>query len=515
VQSELDCTLYFILFRWECDLKALFTKRITRENERILLFSASIVFVILMLFLSVYTSPIYPYDFGEDAALFSLLGKGIVNGKIIYRDLFDHKGPILFFIQALGYFLGGHTGIWGLQCCFGIANMLILYALWKLLHTGRHTPTLFECLVVFIAGYTVFFYTFERGNLSEEYSLPFISGCLYLFIRYAADVQNTKEHPYIYSVFYGISLSVLFLMRLNNAVTVCAGILSIFCYLVYHKRFQNLLMNLAFGMVGCMIVFIPVILYFSMHSALSEMMYATFTYNFRYAETIAHNASLGLSAFTLYMPIAISCGMILAHCRRNRHIQFADVLIGLIVLMNLISLLIANRFPHYFTIFIPIYILVLSNYWKPKGQRVLTGLLVICMLFNLFSGGRNFGSSFYRNLITHDPEIQHSIINQDMNRIPDDKRDSVIGYNIPAAYYWNGDIIPCYQYYTHQEWWSQANPDIYTEFLDWLTVSTPSWLLLLPDEDDEGLLKIVDQNYDFQFSDEYLVFYRVKDEHHS
>ena len=88
-------------------------------------------FVLGMFFFSAYTSPLYPNYYGADSALFTLLGKGISEGKIIYKDLFDHKGPILFFIEAAGYSMGKTTGIFILQCLFGIINLAVLYNIWS------------------------------------------------------------------------------------------------------------------------------------------------------------------------------------------------------------------------------------------------------------------------------------------------------------------------------------------------------------------------------------------------
>ena len=52
------------------------------------------------------TSPLYS-DWGYDSAMFQTIGKYWAQGHLPYVELFDHKGPIIFFINALGYALGG------------------------------------------------------------------------------------------------------------------------------------------------------------------------------------------------------------------------------------------------------------------------------------------------------------------------------------------------------------------------------------------------------------------------
>ena len=56
------------------------------------------------LFFSKTTSPLYT-DVGYDSAMFQTIGKYWAQGYLPYVDLFDHKGPLIFFINAVGYAL--------------------------------------------------------------------------------------------------------------------------------------------------------------------------------------------------------------------------------------------------------------------------------------------------------------------------------------------------------------------------------------------------------------------------
>ena len=47
------------------------------------------------------TSPLW-FFVGEDSGVFKSFGQAIIQGKVIYKDIFDNKGPILYFINALG-----------------------------------------------------------------------------------------------------------------------------------------------------------------------------------------------------------------------------------------------------------------------------------------------------------------------------------------------------------------------------------------------------------------------------
>lgn len=47
----------------------------------------------------------------SDASIFEYFGYAMSNGEVLYKDLFDHKGPIIFLINYFGFILNGEFGI--------------------------------------------------------------------------------------------------------------------------------------------------------------------------------------------------------------------------------------------------------------------------------------------------------------------------------------------------------------------------------------------------------------------
>ena len=83
--------------------------QLSEESRQLLLWSCFSIF--LMLICAGSSSPLYPHYIGADASVFLTVTKGILNGKIPYIDLFDHKGPIFYWMETIGYFFGGRTGV--------------------------------------------------------------------------------------------------------------------------------------------------------------------------------------------------------------------------------------------------------------------------------------------------------------------------------------------------------------------------------------------------------------------
>ena len=97
------------------------------DKKSILWCFPALAFALLLCF-SYSTSPLYQY-MGFDSAIFKTIGLGILQGKLPYTDLFDHKGPVIFYIDALGQWLiPGKAGIFLLQI---LSLSLALYFIFR------------------------------------------------------------------------------------------------------------------------------------------------------------------------------------------------------------------------------------------------------------------------------------------------------------------------------------------------------------------------------------------------
>lgn len=88
-----------------------------------------ILSIFFLLIFSGSTSPLYNMS-GVDSSIFVMMGKMFLEGKTPYVDFFDHKGPILILVEALGLSLypSGNTGIFIIQIInLTIAQILIFH----------------------------------------------------------------------------------------------------------------------------------------------------------------------------------------------------------------------------------------------------------------------------------------------------------------------------------------------------------------------------------------------------
>ena len=69
-------------------------------RKRCLLIYCFLTAALVLLFCSK-SSPLYPMNDWVDVQCFMTLGKGMLNGLVPYVDLYEQKGPVLYFSYAI------------------------------------------------------------------------------------------------------------------------------------------------------------------------------------------------------------------------------------------------------------------------------------------------------------------------------------------------------------------------------------------------------------------------------
>ncbi len=132
-----------------------------------------IILVALFLF-SPANTPVLPRDEG----VFVYIGQGILEGKLPYRDLWDHKGPLIYYIDALGLWIGQHS-LWGIWLVEAIVLAISLLLLYRLLRRVLGGEAAMLGLLLWLAGFAIVL----GGNIVEEFAIPLAVLALCLGMR--------------------------------------------------------------------------------------------------------------------------------------------------------------------------------------------------------------------------------------------------------------------------------------------------------------------------------------------
>ena len=141
-----------------------------------------LVALLAMAFVICMRSPLNPFAKDlvteTDSSVFKYIGWRMANGEVPYKDIFDHKGILLYFINYLGTLLSFHRGVWLIEYIFMFLSLGLSYKIF------RKFCKPFSSLLATLLAFSPLYAYFEGGNLTEEYALPFILLSVYVFVDF-------------------------------------------------------------------------------------------------------------------------------------------------------------------------------------------------------------------------------------------------------------------------------------------------------------------------------------------
>lgn len=171
----------------------------------------SLVCAALALCVATTSSSLYATNFWTDTNIYFTIGRGMTQGLMPYRDLFDHKGPLLYMIYALAALISD-TSFIGVFCLEVISLAAMLFAGYKtvrLYGEGR----LAVLSIPLVAMVTVTCTAFTQGGSAEEFCLPALSVALYAALR---RMHTEDAHPARLHGLFGAAMGWVFLIKYTD-----------------------------------------------------------------------------------------------------------------------------------------------------------------------------------------------------------------------------------------------------------------------------------------------------------
>ena len=234
-----------------------------------------ILFLLLAAFILDAGNPLFDKP-ARDGGFFLYAGSQILSGKIPYLDFWDSKGPAIFYINALGLFLGqgSRWGIWGLEFVFIFIWIAVIYKV--LLKKWGQGAAVFGVIIAAFGLRVVFGY----GNYTEEYALLFNALALYLFFALIDSEDSNRSWKYFWiGALFGISFS----FRANNIGGLFGILLSVFIFNLLNRKTFEALKTVLFVLAGFITPLLLWTLFFQIWDAAQDMIYASIIFNFSYA----------------------------------------------------------------------------------------------------------------------------------------------------------------------------------------------------------------------------------------
>lgn len=298
-------------------------------------------FLVVFLFYVYVTNPLNAQlpaniTLGFDNHVFATMGWSWHAGSIPYRDIFDHKGPVIYLLNALGFTLH-QNNLLGIYCIELIFLFLTLFFIFITLKDDL----LSVCITLFALPtlYLMVFDGSEGGNMTEEYTALFAVLSVWLYV-------TKRPVPALRLIAYGALGALCVLTKFNMAFMP----LVVFILEIYRLRKLSALIWCALGFTA---VCLPFTLYFYAKDALGDFINSYILFNLTYVDhagipfyatippTIKYHPALILAMVFLLRLIYLNCS------RR--------VFVGAVIMLVFCLLLTTgngNLYNHYFVIFL-------------------------------------------------------------------------------------------------------------------------------------------------------------------
>ena len=225
------------------------------------------------------SSFLFPYNNWDDVNSYFTMGKGMMNGMVIYRDLYDQKGPFLYLLYGIGYLLS-HKTFLGIFFFEIVAGTIFLFFAFKLIK--RHSSlTVAVVFIPLLAGAVYSSRSFYWGGAAEEFCLPALSYTLYILDIFMHPQNKTESDLISDSKTYftiGILTGVVALVKYTMmGFFFSFAVISIFI-IIARKGFTEVLKKALFYCFGVVVPIIPWLIYFGVNKALDDW-YRCYIYN--------------------------------------------------------------------------------------------------------------------------------------------------------------------------------------------------------------------------------------------
>ena len=235
-------------------------------------------------------APYFRYCFEPDESVYRILSLGWLRGKLPYRDLFDHKGPLTYVFYALGLLLSGQKS-WGMWVVFCIVNAITFTTMYKIFRLYYS-----EKISIASSSILLFILTFYKASIFGSASKPeniivmFLMLSSYIFARavrnYSAKDPEERKSSRVFSIpdilKLGLYCGCVFMIKFNVCIFYLGFLGAYFLWLLWKKRFSEFGSRAVLFLFGIAAITGIFVIYYAAMGGLSDFIDTYFGFNIRY-----------------------------------------------------------------------------------------------------------------------------------------------------------------------------------------------------------------------------------------
>ena len=240
---------------------------------------ASVIYLLIAAIVNVgvlcQSSPLYPMNLWDDVNSYVTVSRSMAAGKILYKDIFDHKGPVLHFLNVPFSFLN-HKSYLGVFLLEVLVCFIWLFISIKIISLFMKPDRFVYAFMLPLAMLTYSVNSFYYGGSTEEYALPLLAIGLYIGLK---AVKKNRLPDLKEALMAGLASGVLFWMKFTLTGLYIGFIIFVIYRCIKAKSYVLILKLAGMFTAGFALITLPVLAYFAVTGSLSYLYEAYFYFN--------------------------------------------------------------------------------------------------------------------------------------------------------------------------------------------------------------------------------------------
>jgi hypothetical protein len=318
-------------------------------------------------------------DPAEDAGVFFYAAQRLLDGGAPYRDIWDHKPPGVYFVDAAGLLLGGRTGVWLVQLGLLVAAAMLGY---RALRREFGATAAFVGSLAWLVALPRLFLEYGQTSFVEFYALPLQFGALAL-------LRDTRPPTAARAVSIGVLGGAAFLLK----PTLVGIWIAIGLVLLLQRRRQALAPMAAIA-VGGLVSLAVIVGWAAARGVLGEMVDQALVYNRAYSAfaPLSERVDAVVSGLRLTLPSGLALVAVGAWLYAVLTRRFAPTILGVALVAFPIEIALSTwgrGYHYYFIAWLPS-MAVLASFAVSELRRtaspriarpvLVLGVLAMCIL---------------------------------------------------------------------------------------------------------------------------------------
>jgi len=298
------------------------------------------------------SSPLYPFNDWVDANAFFTVGKGMMHGKIPYLDLFEKKGPLLYFLHGLAYLISNKSflGVYFFEVISFSAFLFFSYKVMSLFIDKKYALLALPILSMQILNLN----SFLHGDSAEEFCLPLLMISLYYLLKYFREIYPDAV-PVRWLFWNGFIAGCVLWIKYTLLGFWLGWMASLFFCMVINQEYSKALKSCVVFLLGMFAATLPWLVYFGISQAIPEWIEAYITLNLvNYRESASMLQGLEFTFTRLW-----------------QHIQQNSVL-GHMIWLGILLFTVSKK------------------YVKRISHRLFLVMCIFLLVYGVYGGGRGF-----------------------------------------------------------------------------------------------------------------------------